>query len=112
MSDMTSGWSLDKNSPEVLKFDLFVKSREIKQIVGSLQQILLLPAKEKSTWIKMHEAMIGDLMDSFMDDSILAMDGLQLDQESMNLSVELVTHMRDAMNMINSIFSEQKRLVS
>lgn len=102
----------EQDSGDSLKFDLYVKSREIKQIVSSLQNVALLPAEKRQTWVDDHESMIVELMDSFMDDSILAMDGLQLDEEGMNLSVELVSNMRDAMNIINSIFSDHKQPLS
>lgn len=112
LQDQLSDWVPDSDSVESLKFDLYVKSKEISQIVGSLKYVMLLPATERKKWISTNESMMMELMDSFIDDSVLAMDGLQLDQESMNLSVELVTNMRDAMNMINNIFSGRKKLKS
>jgi hypothetical protein len=111
-----SDWSGDDSSnqeiAEGIKFDLYVKARELRQITKSLNDILLLPPRERQSWLDDHEPMIMDLMNSFMDDSVLAMNGLQLDQESMNLSVELVTNLRDAMTKINSIFLGSKKQVS
>jgi hypothetical protein len=105
-------WDTAATRAASVKFDLYVKSREIQQISDSLQRILMLPVEQRQEWLQEHESIIAELMDSFMDDSVLALDGLQLDKESMELSVELVTQMRDAVNMIHRIFSNDDSLVS
>src|SRR3990167_4486913 len=83
---------------ESIKFDLYVKAAEIKQIADSLENVVLLPEKKRKQWLESHEELIKDLMESFMDDSMLAMDGMYLDPEASKLSVELVSNMRNAMN--------------
>lgn len=103
--DRDFNWAASKDEVASVKFDLYVKSREIQQISNSLKRLMLLPAEQRQTWLDENEGMVAELMDSFMDDSVLAMDGLQLDKESMDLSVKLVTEMRNAMDMIHRMFS-------
>lgn len=105
VSDQLFNPLISAEEAEEIKFDLFVKSREIKQISQSLEKISLLSEEEQREWINEHETILLDLMNSFMDDSILAMDGLQLDKESMDLSVELVSQLRDAMSSIQKMLS-------
>jgi hypothetical protein len=110
--DNQADWGAASERSAAVKFDLYVKAREIQQISDSLRHILTLPQAKRQEWLEENESIVAELMDSFMDDSVLAMDGLQLDQESMELSVTLVTKMRDAMNMIHRIFSDDDSLVS
>ncbi len=90
-----------------LAFDLFVKIREIQQITDSLKQVSLLPTSKRQAWIHDHEPIINDMMESFMQDTLLVMDGMQLDGETTKLSIELITSMRDAMNIIGSMFADR-----
>jgi|GEM_PF-1062809 len=95
-----------------LKFGLFVKTQEIKQIDSSLRHILLLPKRDQRRWLEEHEEFVSDLLDNFVSDSTLALDGLQLDGEAMELSIEFVTVLRDVMNAIRSLFNDRNILKS
>jgi lipid II:glycine glycyltransferase (peptidoglycan interpeptide bridge formation enzyme) len=97
---------LDPVDSEAIKFDLYVKNRELQQISESLRTIMLMPTKERKKWAEQYHDVIEDLMDSFADDSMLAMDGIQLDDESMDLSTELVTNLKSTMSMIQDMLAE------
>ncbi len=95
-----------------VKFGLYVKTHEIKQIDQSLRHILLLPKKAQRQWLTDHEEYVTDLLDSFVSDSTLALDGLQLDGEALELSIEFVTVLRDVMNTIRGLFIEKDTISS
>ncbi|HEX7018274.1 MAG TPA: hypothetical protein VF209_05205 [Patescibacteria group bacterium] len=102
----------DTVSPDEIKFGLFVKSHEVQQIINSLKEIMLLPSAERVKWVEEYQDILTDLLDSFMEDSVLAMDGLQLDSEGMDLSVELVANIREVMNSLQTILSDARVLES
>jgi hypothetical protein len=99
-------------SPAAVKFGLFVKTHEIKQLEESLKQVLLMPKQDQMAWLEEHETFVGNLLDSFVTDSTLALDGLQLDNEALQLSIEFVTVLRDVMNTIRSLFNDRTNLMS
>lgn len=100
------------SSPSAVKFGLYVKTHEIKQLEESLRQVMLLPKKDQMAWLEEHETFVSNLLDSFVTDSTLALDGLQLDSEALQLSIEFVTVLRDVMNTIRSLFSDRTTLMS
>jgi len=95
-----------------VKFGLYVKTREMKQLEESLKHILLLPKTEREVWLQDHEVLVNDLLESFVSDSTLALDGLQLDPEAMKLSVDFVTTLRDVMNTLRGILEDAHSLSS
>jgi len=102
----------DYAAPGQIKFGLFVKTHEMRQLEQSLRHILLLPKIERNTWIKDHEDLMNNLLESFVQDSTFALDGLQLDTEAAELSIEFVTSLRDVMNTLRGILENAKSLNS
>src|SRR5690606_3269988 len=82
----------DKNE---IKFDIYVKIRELKQISEGLHRIHSLPKKEKETWLSDNESFMSEMMESVLQETMGTIDGIQLDSEALELSVELVSTMRD-----------------
>lgn len=115
-SDVVPSHSLfdieDRTAPNTVKFGLYVKTHAMKQLEESLKQILLLPKAERETWVLDHEEWVNSVLDNFVQDSTLALNGLQLDQEATDLSIEYVTKLRDVMNTIRGILDEAKSLNS
>ncbi|MGD9129628.1 MAG: hypothetical protein PVJ09_04035 [Candidatus Woesebacteria bacterium] len=96
-------------SADEVKFDLYIKAREIKQINEYLERIMLFSKKRKQAWLGENEEMINQLLDSIMEDSMMVMDGLEVDSESMELSVELMINLRNAVYTLrNLIYSKQR----
>lgn len=94
------------SSPASLKFSLYVKTQEIKQIAENLERVLLMPRQERVDWVQEHQEMVQELLDSFVNDSVMALDGLQLDPEAMKLSVDFITNLRDAINTVQGIMRD------
>ncbi len=98
--------------PSTLKFGLFVKTHKMKQLETSLKHIVLLPKEERDSWLHEHEDLMNELLENFVQDSTLALDGLQLDSEATELSIEFVTTLRDVMNTLRGILEDAKSLNS
>ena len=100
------------SSPAAIKFGLFVKNQEIHQIEASLRHVTLMSNRDKQLWLSEHETFVNDLLDNFVEDSTLALDGLQLDGEALQLSIEFVSGLRNVMNTIRSLFNDNYHLPS
>lgn len=95
----------DQQDREAFKFDMYVKIQELRQISEGLKSIEKLPSADKYAWIEENEAYIMEMMESVLYDSVGIIDGIQLDTESMKLSIELVSTMRDTMTIVQNMLS-------
>ena len=80
---------------------LFARTQEINSLEKELEKIVLLPKKKRVAWFA-----------DFMDDSMVALDGLQLDPQTAQLSTEYVTKLRDVMNVMNAIVKRRQQLIA
>lgn len=102
----------DVSQPGSLKFGLYIKTHEMKSLENSLQQVVLMPRNRRQEWLTEHQDFVNDLLDGFVADSVVALDGLNLDTEAMELATEFVTRLRDVMNMLRSIIESSRTLES
>ncbi len=96
-----------QNSDEVA-FDLYLKNRELKQINSFLREISLWDRQIRLSWLADNQDVLDQLVDSFMEDSSLVFHGIKLQGEALQLSVELVTSLREAMTVIRSLVKTTK----
>jgi hypothetical protein len=94
------------------KFNLFLKTHQIKQVSDTLQHVMLLPKRKRQSWIREHGELVHQAFDNLVDDSNNLLDNLQLDEETLELSQELVVSLRDAMNLVENILYDQHQLKS
>lgn len=102
----------DVSQPSSLKFGLFVKTHEMRSLEESLRQVVVMPRAERMKWLMEHQDFVNDILDSYIADSVLALDGLQLDSEGMRLAIEFVTELRDVMNVLRSIIDSTRSFSS
>lgn len=95
------------NSNDALKFDLYVKTRQIQQVADALQTIQTQPLTQQQRWLAEHESTVSDLLDSFMDEASGVFDGLTLDREAMDLSMQFVTNVREVMASLQGMIGSQ-----
>jgi hypothetical protein len=101
---------LDLQSPVLiedqadLKFNLYLRSREMNQIVLYLEKVMLKKKSERDIFVSENKASIESLMKVFIDDSNLTLEGMQIDQESANLSMQLAMDLRKSISLINALF--------
>ncbi len=84
------------------KFDLYVQSRKVKQISLALDRFAQ-ASSEGHSWLSDDHELVGQLVDELLDDSLLALDGIQLDPEGVELSVDLISEVRKALSMVEQI---------
>jgi hypothetical protein len=110
--------SLDLSTPIAvddeanLKFNLYLKSREMREIVLNLEKIMLKKKAEREVFVTENRVFVDSLMKTLVDDSNLTLEGMQMDQESVQLSMQLATDVRKSMSLINALFYSNEGLVS
>ena len=92
---------------------MYLKVREIKQTTVYLRQLSLEPLKKRKIWLKENQELVNKLLDTFTNDSLRALEGVALeDEESLKLSMDLMTSLREAVNMVNNLSVKEKSLRS
>lgn len=102
----------DASQPGALKFGLYIKTHEMKSLETTLQQVVLMSRADRQDWLLEHQEFVNSILDSFISDSVMALDGLNLDGEAMELAMEFVTTLRDVMSMLRSIIDSSQTLES
>lgn len=86
------------------EFALFLKVREVKAALQTLQMIALLSKEQKQEWVKEYGELVYDAIDNLIDHSgIISIDGFSPDDSSVQLSQELIRSLRDMVSTIQSI---------
>lgn len=91
-------------SKEEMKFNLFLKSRELRQISLALQRVMLKKRVEREQWVEENQSVMENLLKVFAEDSSLTLDGMQLDDETAVLSMELAENLKKTISIINTLF--------
>lgn len=95
-------------NPATKKFQLFVKLREIKALATLLQEVRLKTTAERKAWLQDNEPLIADLVNEFTDDSLSRLQGIGTDRETVSLSVDLVTSLRQTLLLLDSLMIDTK----
>jgi len=111
LSGDTAFNSATRNNSEIA-FDLYLKNREVMQINSSLRKILYWEKSKREVWLDDNEEVIDQLLDAFMQDSTMLLDGVKLQGESLQLSVELMTNLREAVTVIKSLVKGKDALAN
>lgn len=98
----TNGYS-DGN--ESFKFDLFLMTREIKQIADSLRHITLLPKTQQRVWVKSNQKFLHQFMNSLTHEMFDILDEMSLDQDSLQETITCVTELRELVNTLNALMT-------
>lgn len=92
---------------EEIKFDLFVQSRQVKEVIALLQQTMLQTKTGRQNWLRQNQEIVDELLNDLLDSSLLMIDGMKLDHESLNLSVELVTNIKEALTLMQHLVDQK-----
>jgi hypothetical protein len=95
-------------NPATKKFQLFVKLREIKELTSLLQEVGLRSTAERQAWLLDNEPIIADMVNEFTDESLSKLQGIGTDRETVNLSVDLVTSLRQTLLLLDSLMIDTK----
>lgn len=87
-----------------VKFNLFVRSREMTEIMLHLEKIMLLSKDKREAFAREHRSDLESLMPKLVENSNLSIEGMQLDAEAAALSMQLAVNLRKSLSMINALF--------
>jgi len=97
-------------SPNQVKTELFAGIHQLAGMTNQLENIMLLPRKQRDSWVKQNRDRLNQLIDRLSEHSQIALKGVDGDMQTMQLSMEYVSHLRDVMNVMHSIFYGKKSL--
>lgn len=103
---------LSNISTNSLKFNLYLKTHELKEVSKILESVALLPEKERKAWAEEHGEMLNRALDSFVQASNETLSDLTMDEETLQLSKELILSLRDTVDMAHGILFERTKLTS
>lgn len=112
MNDFVPSVTLRSLTTQSTKFNLYLKTRELKAITEVVRHVSILPKKERQAWIHEQGDWLQDAFDICLQESNLTLEEIALDDETMKLSQELVVSLRDTMSMVNGILVESEQLAS
>lgn len=86
-----------------LKTDLFTKTIKVQKLNQELERVLLLSPANRQKWMDDNEPFLTQMMEELTQDSGVVLEGIDGDVQEMNLSVEYVSSLRDAMSTLSSL---------
>lgn len=95
-----------------IKFNLYLKARELKELSKVLENVLLLPEKKRKAWAKENSEFINKALDSLVQESNATLSELSFDDETLQLSKDLIVSLRDTVDMFHGLLYETKKLSS
>ncbi|NCN50934.1 MAG: hypothetical protein GW762_00615 [Candidatus Pacebacteria bacterium] len=94
------------------KFKLYLKVREIKGIKKVISEIEQLPLGDREEWIEEYGDMINTALDNFVDDSSFSFENIFNDDETLALSQELVSTLKDTIQSVEGMLYPDSLLES
>jgi hypothetical protein len=95
---------------EELKFDLYLLTREIKQISDSLQNVSILPKAKQQAWVKENRSQLHKLMDGLVKETMELFDGMEFDKDTLSESISCMTELRSLMTQLHNIMGDTHQL--
>lgn len=94
------------------KFSLYLKIHEMQELTKILERVLTFSESERALWIAEHGGVLNTAIDTLVQDSNKTIAQLSLDDETLELSKELVLKLRDTIEMMQGILFEPTSLQS
>ena len=93
-----------------VKFDLYRRQKEIKEVADILQKLSSKGKSEQIEWLQENEDFVTEMAEDFVDDSLFKLDGVRLDNETVQLSVEVMTQLKETLGLFQSVVSGEDNL--
>ncbi len=93
-------------SEEEIKFNLFIQSRRVGQFHQALKKIKNKSQNYQTSWVFNHPELLDEMLNDMLDDSLLMLDGLELDSETVDLSLQLVKNIRQSLDCVYQLLDE------
>ncbi|HCR81737.1 MAG TPA: hypothetical protein DIV47_04695 [Candidatus Pacebacteria bacterium] len=95
---------------EQVRFELQRKEKEIREISRILQGLLMKSRDERRVWLQENEDLMINLAEEFVDESLYKLDGAQLDNETLELSVQVMTELRKTLGLFETVITGNEEL--
>jgi hypothetical protein len=95
---------------EQIRFDLYKKEKELKEITDILQSLSIKSRDERRRWLQENEDLVANMAEEFVDDSFDKLDGAQLDHETLELSVQVMTKLRKTLGLFQTVITGNEEL--
>lgn len=91
------------------KFDLFLKNHEVKSLAQTLEWVTTLSRVERESWLKANGQFIDSALDDLLEDSSLLFDDLSIsDEETLQLSKDLIFALKQTALMAEGILTDDE----
>lgn len=94
------------------KFDLVMRTRELAQLEELLKQIYTYSADERRAWVAANGDFLSLAFEQFISEASRTLQDLSLDDETLNLSRDLVMSLRETGELLDGLVSKGSRLRS
>ncbi|OGJ37570.1 MAG: hypothetical protein A2383_00940 [Candidatus Pacebacteria bacterium RIFOXYB1_FULL_39_46] len=94
---------------EQVRFDLYRKEKEIKEISQILKNLAVKETAERR-WLQDNEGLATDLVEEFVEDSLYKLDGAQMNGETLELSVEVMSKLRETLGLFQAVIANSEEL--
>lgn len=95
---------------EQIRFDLYRKEKELQEISKILRDLSTKTRDERRQWLQENEDLVTELAEDFVDDSLYKLDGVQLDSETLELSVQVMTELRATLGLFQTVIGTHEEL--
>lgn len=96
---------------EIFKFDLFLMTREMRQLTQYLRRITLWPQDHRRRWVKDNQEMLNQFMQDLTFDIFDTMEEAGLDQSVLAETIICVTELRELANTLHSVLRGGKNFI-
>lgn len=101
---------IPSSESDQVRFDLYRKEKEIREISEILKDLSTKTRDERRQWLQDNEDLVTELAEDFVDDSLYKLDGAQLDSETLELSVQVMTELRETLGLFQTVVSTNEEL--
>lgn len=93
-----------------VKFTLYLKAHELKELSKVLEGVLQLPEKKRQAWAKENGDFVNKALDSIVQESNATLSELSFDDETLQLSKDLIVSLRDTVDMFHGLLYQKKKI--
>lgn len=95
-----------------VKFTLYLKAHELKQISRVLEDVLKMPPKKRRAWADENGDFVNKALDTIVQESNATLSDLSFDDETLQLSKDLIVSLRDTVDMFHGLLYQGNKLPS
>lgn len=95
-----------------IKFDLVLRTRELQQLETLLKEIYTYSSGERRAWVQENGEFLSFAFEQFISEASRALQDFSLDNETLNLSKELVMTLRETGELLDGLVVKGQRLRS